>query len=346
MAPGTVLNTGSGALTVALRDGAGLTHPDSGAITLQNVSAGSVSVANIGPSAGSDEILGSVTTSGPQNYGNPNGTTYVTGNLTATYSPITFASSVVVSDGVTVDAGASTVNFAGSGTQTLQTGSSTTFGNLNHTGSGTLQLTSGLTVTGAFINSGGTFDANDQAVTVAGLATVADGTYLAGMGPQIFSSGLTITGGVFTSSTGPMTISGGVTLNGGQLSGVGSIDSVTALGGTVAPGGFSPGVLTVSGALTFNTSATLSIVIDGSANAQLQAGGSIDLGGSTLSLRFGSEPPVGSSFEILTNTGSAAIINTFNGLDEGAIFTQSGYQFQITYQGGTGGDSVVLTRQA
>src|SRR5207302_4114128 len=120
MAPGTSLNTGSGALTVALRDGAGLTHPDSGAITLQSVTAGSVSVANIGPSAGSDEILGSVTTSGPQNYGNPNGTTYVTGNLTATDSPITFASSVVVNDGVTVDAGASSINFAGSGTQTLQ----------------------------------------------------------------------------------------------------------------------------------------------------------------------------------------------------------------------------------
>jgi hypothetical protein len=43
--------------------------------------------------------------------------------------------------------------------------------------------------------------------------------------------------------------------------------------------------------------------------------------------------------EILTNTGSAPINNTFNGLDEGAVFTQGGYQFQITYQGGTGGDT-------
>jgi hypothetical protein len=29
---------------------------------------------------------------------------------------------------------------------------------------------------------------------------------------------------------------------------------------------------------------------------------------------------------------------------EGAVFTEGGYQFQITYHGGTGGDSVVLTR--
>jgi hypothetical protein len=55
-------------------------------------------------------------------------------------------------------------------------------------------------------------------------------------------------------------------------------------------------------------------------------------------------PPVGSSFEIVTNTSSAAITGTFNGLDEGAVFTQDGYPFQITYHGGTGGASIVLTR--
>jgi hypothetical protein len=350
MAPGTSLNTGSGALTVALRDGAGLTNSDSGAITLGTVTAGSVSVANIGPSAGSDEILGPVTTSGLQNYGNPNGTTYVTGNLTATDNPITFASSVVVSDGVTVDAGASTVNFAGSGTQTLQSGPSTSFVNLNHAGTGTLQLTSGLTVTGTFTNSAGTFDANDQAVTVAGSATVAGGTYLAGVGPQTFSNGLSITGGSFTSSSGPMTVTGGVTLTGGLLSGVGTIDSVTALGGMLAPGTASPGVLTIGGAVTFNSLATLSVLINGTdagtGYAQVQARGPIDLGSSTLTLSFASEPPVGSALEILTNTGTAPINNAFIGLDEGTVFAEGGYQFQITYQGGTGANSVVLTRLA
>ena len=55
---------------------------------------------------------------------------------------------------------------------------------------------------------------------------------------------------------------------------------------------------------------------------------------------------MGSRFEILTNTGAAPITGTFAGLAEGAVFTQGGYQFQITYQGGTGGDSVVLTRLA
>jgi hypothetical protein len=248
-----------------------------------------------------------------------------------------------------VDAGIGTVNFAGSGLQQLASRAGATFDNVLHNGTGRLQLTSGLTVRGRFTNQVGTFDANDQAVTVAGLTTVAGGTYLAGTTQQTLNGGLVILAGVFTSSTGPMNLSGGVILTGGQtsfglLSGVGTVDTLTTLGGTVAPGTASPGVLTVGGAVTFNASAILSIFIDGSANAKLQAGGPIDLGGSTLSISFGAEPPVGSTLEIFTKTGSAPINNTFNGLDEGAVFNQGGYQFQITYQGGTGGDSVVLTR--
>jgi hypothetical protein len=345
MAAGTALDTGSGSLTVELRDGFGLTHSQSGTISLQTVTAGSVTVLNNGPSAGSDVKLGAVTSSGSQYYANPHGTTLVTGNLTAADSAITFTDSVVVSDGVTVTAGANSVNFAGSGTQTLHSGNGSRFDNVNHTATGTLQLTSGLIVTGSFLNGAGTFDANDQAVTVAGAGAILGGTYLAGTAPQTFRAGLSLPGGLFTSSTGPMTVSGGIRLLGGSLNGVGSVDSITAFGGTVAPGGNLPGVLTI-GAAAFNAATTLSILINGreasTGYSQLAVAGPIDLGGSTLSLTFGFEPPVGSSFEILT--GSVPISGTFSGLDEGAVFTQGSYQFQITYQGGTGGDNAVVTR--
>ena len=264
MAPGTSLDTGSGPLTVELRDGAGLTNATSGAITLQTVTAGSVSVVNDGPSAGSDVNLGPVTSSGSQSYANPNGTTRVTGNLTAGDSAIQFSDAVVVSDGVTVTAGANAVRFVGSGTQTLQGGSSTSWGNVNHTAAGTLQLTSSLSVTGSLINAAGTFDANDQPVTVsAGVAAVLGGQYLAGTAPQTFADGLVITGGLFTSSTGPMQVSGGIRLLGGVLGGVGTVDTVTAVGGTVVPGSNGPGVLNVSGAVTLEPSATLSILVNG-----------------------------------------------------------------------------------
>jgi hypothetical protein len=225
MSPGTALDAGSGALTVELRDGAGLTNRSSGAIRLQTVTAGSVSVINNGPAARSDVFLGAVTTTGPQSYSNPNGTTRVAGNLTTTDSTITFNQSVVLNTGFTFSAGSSTVNFAA---------------------------------------------------------------------------------------------------------------------GTVAP---RPGVVTVAGGFVLTGSTTLSATLIGTAGrySQFAAAGPINLGGSTLSLVLGYYLRIGSTFEIITITGTGPITGTFNGLDEGAVFYQGGYLFQITYQGGTGGQSVVLT---
>src|SRR5262249_29740238 len=220
MAVGTTLNTGSGTLTVELRDGAGLSNPDSGPITLQAVNARSLSVTNMGNNPGSDINAGGVTTVGSQTYSNPSGITTITGNLASAGNPITFTDSVVVTDGVTVDAGTSSVNFASAGTQTLRIGIGTSLGNLLHNGNGTLQLINGLNVTGNF----------------------------------------------------------------------------TAGAGTVAASLASIGVVNVGGNVAFSSSATVSILIDGSDSSQFMAGGTIDLGGSTLSLVFNSDPVIGNPF--------------------------------------------------
>ena len=270
MAGGTSLNTGSGPLTVSLRDGAGLTNRDSGAITLQTINAGSVSVVNNGPSAGSAIILGSVTTSGSQSYASPNGTTTIGGNLTAAGNPITFTDSVLVNNGVTVDAGSSTVNFASNGTQTLQAGSGASFGNVLHNGTGTLQITSAISVIGSFTATAGTLE-------------------------------------LPTSSTG---------------------------------------ILTVAENISFTDAATVVIHFNGTDSSQMMGGGPIDLGGSALSLVFDSDPALGSPFTLLATADPGPIQSTFAGLDEGAIFMQGGFQFQITYMGGNQGNSVVVTRVA
>jgi hypothetical protein len=227
-ADGVILNTGTGALTVELRDGAGLTNADSGTITLQTVTAGSVSVTNRGPSAGSDVVLGSVTTAGPQSYSNPNGTTVVTGNLTATDSPLTFSDAVLLNSGLTLGAGSGSVLFEGN-------------------------------------------------------ATVA------------------------------------------------------------------PGVLTVSGSLTLSASATFAVTLNGTdpdSYSSVHASGPLDLGGSTLNLTLGYTPAVGDSFTLLSTDDGSPVTGMFAGLDEGAVFSQNGMTFQITYQGGPRGNSVVLTRLA
>jgi hypothetical protein len=54
---------------------------------------------------------------------------------------------------------------------------------------------------------------------------------------------------------------------------------------------------------------------------------------------------VGDSFTLLSTDDASPVTGTFAGLDEGAIFSQNGMLFQITYQGGSRGNSVVLTHQ-
>jgi hypothetical protein len=347
MAGGTVLDTGQGALDIELRNGAGLTNNASGSISLQGLSAGSVSVVNDGLTAASGVRVGAVTTTGPQSYSSPNGVTVVAGDLDAGASAITFTDSVTVAAGVGVGSGSGAVNFVGSDTQTLSSSAGARFSNLSHTGDSTLRLAGDLAVTGTLVQSAGTFDAADQSVTVGRQAVVTGGIYLAGTGVQTFAGGLVIADGVFTSSTGPMTVAGGVLQTRGAFGGDGTVDALTVVRGTVVPG---TGVLTVAGAVSFDSLTTFNAVLNGAdpegGYRQLVAGGPVDLGGSTLVLALGFTPQVGDSFTLLTTSDAKGISGTFAGLGEGAIFTQGGVTFQITYQGGPDGKSVVVTRLA
>jgi len=350
MAGRTQLNTGTGRLNIELRNGAGRTYTGSRSINLQTITAGSVKVVNNGPSTGSDVILGPVTSNGPQTYSSPNGTTFVSGNVTAADSPITFADSVVVDDRLRIDAGSNKIRFNSAGTQNLQTGSGDSFGNVDHNGTGTLQLAGPLNISGTFTNSAGTFDANDQPVTVSGLATLSAGTYRAGTAPQTLLGGLVIGAGTFTSSTGPMSVNGTVAITGGSLAGEGTVGPLTVVAGTLIPGAGGPGILTVGGSVALFFGSTFTVRLNGfepgTSYSQLVAEGPIFLGGSTLNLVLGFEPPVGRSFEIVQGTAPDPISGTFAGLDEGAVFEQGGFQFQITYIGGNTANSVVLTRLA
>ncbi|MCW2248146.1 filamentous hemagglutinin family protein [Azospirillum fermentarium] len=65
MASGASINLGSGTLSMLLSTGLGKTYATSGAITLRDITAGTLSVLNRGPTAGSDVILnGTLTASG------------------------------------------------------------------------------------------------------------------------------------------------------------------------------------------------------------------------------------------------------------------------------------------
>lgn len=68
--------------------------------------------------------------------------------------------------------------------------------------------------------------------------------------------------------------------------------------------------------------------------------------GSVLALDFGYSPLVGTQFTLVEFLNASGwVAGTFAGLAEGASFMQGGYDFTITYTGGSGHD-IVLTRVA
>jgi len=151
--------------------------------------------------------------------------------------------------------------------------------------------------------------------------------------------------------------SGKLIVNGSLASAV-TVDSLAALGGAgtvgaitdygvVSPGA-SAGRLN-SGNVTFGSSSSLAVELNGNAVGsgydQLNVAGSVTLTGAALSpLTVGFLPAEGDQFVIVNNNGSEAVTNTFDGLAEGAVVSDSTgkFNFRVSYAGGTGND-VVLT---
>ena len=139
------------------------------------------------------------------------------------------------------------------------------------------------------------------------------------------------------------------------LGGTGTVGSITTTGAIVSPGDSTTGILTDTGALTLDSNSAFDATINGSTAgstatdySQLQVAGAINLANATLNVTLSSAftPTANETFTIINNTGTSAITGTFAGLPEQATVTVSGQQFKISYVGGTGGNSVVLTAVA
>jgi len=153
--------------------------------------------------------------------------------------------------------------------------------------------------------------------------------------------------------TGPTTVESGtlvingtqpnsaVTLTNGRLTGSGTMGPLVATGGTVRPSADSP--LTIAGNVSLNQAVTLEIFI-GKINNEVSLGrlnvnGSVNLGGSTLTVTPSSNAPAANTTSvIIDNDGSEPVNGTFSGLSEGAIITSGINQFQLSYVGGDGND--------
>lgn len=134
----------------------------------------------------------------------------------------------------------------------------------------------------------------------------------------------------------------------GTLAGTGFVGSLAVQGGVVSPG-VGRGRLH-SKSVVFNSASSGSIFrvelygpLAGGSYDQLEVVGSVNLGGSSLEIDLGFAGAPGQQYIIIANDEADAVLGTFAGRPEGAIFSSSGAQFQITYHGGDGND-VVLTQ--
>ena len=130
------------------------------------------------------------------------------------------------------------------------------------------------------------------------------------------------------------------------LGGTGNVGDLLLTDGDLSPGN-SPGILN-TGDFNLGATANLYIEIDGTTVGidydQVNVTGSVTLAGS-LTVIPGFTAAANDSFTIIRNDSTDAVIGTFTGLAEGAIFVAGGQAFQISYSGGDGND-VVLTAAA
>lgn len=165
-------------------------------------------------------------------------------------------------------------------------------------------------------------------------------------GGNTFLGGGTVSNGTFH-LTGSLNSS--VTVEGGTFSGTGTVNShVIINGGTHAPGA-SPGTMTIKSNYTLATNGTLEMEIQGTGagtqydQLKLTSTSSIVNLAGTLRVIATNNLPANSSFILITNIGSSAVVGTFAGKPQGSVFYASGYWWRISYSGGNGND-VVLTR--
>lgn len=135
------------------------------------------------------------------------------------------------------------------------------------------------------------------------------------------------------------------------LMGGGTIMGLYAATLSVVAPGHSPGCITSSGDIAIF--GTYKVDVAGttpcSGYDQLVVTGTVTLsdannGTGTLEATpyGGYIPKVGEAYTIISNDGTDAVIGTFNGLAEGATYTNQGVTYSVTYKGGDGND-VVLT---
>ncbi len=132
------------------------------------------------------------------------------------------------------------------------------------------------------------------------------------------------------------------------LFGTGTVGDLSVLGTAHLSPGHSPGCMS-TGSLALSAGAIYDVDLGGTVVCtgydQVRVTGTVSLADAILALNFygGYIPANGTSFTVITNDGSDAVVGEFAGLPEGTKFVYNNKAFQITYKGGDGNDVVITT---
>jgi len=147
-------------------------------------------------------------------------------------------------------------------------------------------------------------------------------------------------GGASTTDTDTVNIGAGIYLTGAD----------TTARSIIVSAGASPAQVAITGNMTLDSDDTLPIEIDGPNPAtqfdNFIVNGVVTLGDAELDVIPGFTPPNNSSYLIISNDSNDAVVGTFAGKPEGAVFTDGGEVWKITYVGGDGNDVVLIAQEA
>ncbi len=169
-------------------------------------------------------------------------------------------------------------------------------------------------------------------------------------GTNSFAGNVLVNGGTLNPTTSLPATSGVFIVNSGVLAGTASMrETYIYNGGTISPGGAQSGVLATRN-LSLNNGGTSNYHVDlmgtgttaGTHYDQIDVTGTVDVTGAILNVNVPSGVTLapGSSYTIINNDGTDAIVGTFTGLPENAQVTVATTTGVISYRGGTGNDIV------
>jgi autotransporter-associated beta strand protein len=222
----------------------------------------------------------------------------------------------------------------------------------------TLTINGNVSLPNLMINGAGNTIINgvmqDAAPDVGTLTKDGSGTLILA-GDNTYSGGTTVDAGTLLvnnasgsgAGTGNVAVNNGATLGGsGTIIAAVLMNNVSS-GTTLSPGSpvDAPADLAV-GNLTLSAGSTYAVQVDGPAAGsgydQVVVTGTVNLGGSRLTLTGTYVAPVGALVTILAKDGVDAVVGEFVGMPDESLVNVGGLPFRIDYQGGTGNDVVLI----